>query len=415
MAYTGPTSGFAAGAQTNNTLVDIALESVWNQAPATNYQRIRITGETIRKTKSRARPEEINAVPEDAQAVTQQESVTGDINAALSFGTFDDLLAGAIDNDWSLFQVTSTASGGSLPISVLAPPADLTTGFGLIAPAGTFSAWPTIGTVRIGGVANSVTNPQALLTPGIYLYQIVNANGLLLYPTSSKQTVVAGTMPSGVKLTSQNMRNGAVFKSFTVRVPMLGRWRQATGGYVSKATISLAQNAFATTAFTFLFGDQQAVTNDVSTGVTAAPSNYVIDNVKGFVGVFVNFKAATGKVRQASVTVSSTGASQDYAMGQGAAVGIQPGSFGAGGQVQFLFNSWAEYDAFEAETSKVIQIVDQDAAGNYYAYTFLNATFQNPQVNADAKNKTVMATYDIEANPLATGGTFQIDRCTSAV
>ena len=159
-----------------------------------------------------------------------------------------------------------------------------------------------------------------------------------------------------------------------------------------------------------MFASQSKYLTSPASSLTAAPSGYVHDTVNGFGGMWINRQAASGKVMNLTATLTSTGAEQDYVMGQAAAAGQRPGSFNAAGSCQILFKSFTEYSLFETETACVIQGVTQDNLGNAYGLTWLNATLQNAQINTATKNGKIVASFDIEGNPLAGGGTFQIDR-----
>ncbi|MFT9299282.1 MAG: phage tail tube protein, partial [Gluconobacter sp.] len=93
MSFTGATAGYSAGAQANDVIVAIAAEAEYGIAPAGVYQRLRLTGETFRCQRTRQRPEELESSWEANAAVSVQQSVNGSLSGAVSFGTYDELLA----------------------------------------------------------------------------------------------------------------------------------------------------------------------------------------------------------------------------------------------------------------------------------------------------------------------------------
>ncbi|MFT8464595.1 MULTISPECIES: phage tail tube protein [Acetobacter] len=105
--FTGATVGLAAGAQTNDSSIDYAQEATYGVSPTDAYQALRFTGETLKGSTTRNRPDEINAIREAAQGVTTQISASGTISGALSSGTYDDLLAGVMGNDWTNGALTN--------------------------------------------------------------------------------------------------------------------------------------------------------------------------------------------------------------------------------------------------------------------------------------------------------------------
>lgn len=97
-------------------------------------------------------------------------------------------------------------------------------------------------------------------------------------------------------------------------------------------------------------------------------------------------------------------------MGAAAAAGQRSGSFMASGQIQLYFRDGSQYEQFASGWQGQIHALVHDADGNAYGFTWLSATLQNPQINAGSKNTSIIATFDIEGNPLASGGTFCVSR-----
>lgn len=308
-SYAGGTAGYAAGAATNDTVVSYALEPTFGVAPAATYQFLRLTGESFRPRKTRARPDEINPRAEVSQAVTTQEACSGTLSGALSTGTYDGLLAGVMGNDF-------------------------------------------------------------------------DGNGLLA--------------------------NDSLVKAFTVRRKIGPSWFHELGSFVNRAQITLQQGQFATCSFDFLCAGEEKALADIATDTVPAPIGSVHDTVKGFGGVTIAGIAPNGRVRQVAISLERSGAAQDYAMGAAVSTGLVSGRLLATGSIQLFFKTFDEYDKFVAETGVPIVVSTVDATGNGYAFTFLNATLQNPQINAGGVNQTVVASFDIEGNPQGVGGTFTI-------
>ena len=107
------TTNYQAGLETNDTIVSYAQELAWGVLPAVAFKQIRFTGESLTGTKTRTRPTEINARGEVPGNITTQESAGGGLNFALSYGTFDDLLAAALNTEWS-----PAGAGNSVPAGV---------------------------------------------------------------------------------------------------------------------------------------------------------------------------------------------------------------------------------------------------------------------------------------------------------
>lgn len=101
MAFTGATAGYQAAAQANDTAISYAMEPTYGVPATGNYQRTRFTGENFKATDTTQRPDEINAAIEASQAVLTQTAVAGTLSGALSYGTYDDLLAAVLGAEWN--------------------------------------------------------------------------------------------------------------------------------------------------------------------------------------------------------------------------------------------------------------------------------------------------------------------------
>ncbi len=112
---TGATTGYAAGEQTNTSPVDYAQEVTYNTPPGGTYQRLRMTGESLSVQDSTSAPDEINDLPEAAETVLTGRSTSGSLNGVLSYGTYDDFLAGILGADWFSATFTSTSTNTIRP------------------------------------------------------------------------------------------------------------------------------------------------------------------------------------------------------------------------------------------------------------------------------------------------------------
>lgn len=105
------TTGYQAAAESNDVLISYLAESVWANTPAAQFQAIRSMGESLTGGKNRQRPGELNATGEVSQAVTTRENAGGAINIGLSYGTYDDPIAGVLAADWQAAQAITGAAG----------------------------------------------------------------------------------------------------------------------------------------------------------------------------------------------------------------------------------------------------------------------------------------------------------------
>ena len=86
----------------------------------------------------------------------------------------------------------------------------------------------------------------------------------------------------------------------------------------------------------------------------------------------------------------------------------------AKGTLKVYFKDSTLYQRFKNETQGIVSFVTRDPAGNAYAVSLLAAILMNPQIDSSGPSTAVMATFQIEGNPITAGGTIIIDRLTSA-
>lgn len=85
-------------------------ESTWGTTPSSpTLKELRFTGESLRQTTQTKVSEEIRGDRQIPDVIRTQIGVEGDINAEVSYGTLDDLFAGAFMADWQ----TDTPSTGT--------------------------------------------------------------------------------------------------------------------------------------------------------------------------------------------------------------------------------------------------------------------------------------------------------------
>lgn len=394
MAFSGATAGFFAGAQANDTRLSYACEETYGVAPSGAYQRLRLTGESFRRQNSRQRPEEIDPHWEASQAVTTQQTVGGTLSGALSFGSYDVLLACAcsgVQNNKSVMLPQDTRmnldafswSGGKI---VLATPGKKI-----------WNTLPDTGFVRLRSPVDKID--------AIFPYK---ASEDFIEPGEGIFATGKGLLNAGAAVSCPCIVNGATFSSLTF-IEQLGETLLVrTGGFVKQIQISIAQGQFATISADLDFRDEQYMASSPASELLPPNDNFILDPVKGWGSLWLDRKQVTAPIRQFQLTITRDGAGQDFAMGSAAAVGQRPGSFMVSGQIQLFFRDSAEYKKFQDDWQGTVQVLLKDRNGNGYGLTFYKASLQNPQINAGSKNSTIMATFDIEGNPRPGGGTFAL-------
>ncbi len=401
MSFTGATAGYQAGAQANDVVLSYALEESYGVPPGGNWQRLRLSGETFRVQKTRQRPEEIEASGEASRAVTTQVSVSGTLSGALSFQTYDDLLCGVMGAD---FTPISRVAAVGLP--VLAQQDDYHgVKFKDLYDTGTLI--PSLGP---GGFF-SITNSTVGSVDTWYAYRAMDRYHIEVRSFSDQSNVQSTLiLPNDTLVSTTILVNGQQVKTFSLQEEIAGSWLLRTGGFVSRVQLSFAQGGFPTLSADIQFRSEGKADSSSAAALLPATSDLVLDTVQGWGALWIDLAQVPAVIRQLSITLDRDGAGQDYAMGAAAAAGQRSGSFMASGQIQLYFRDGSQYEQFASGWQGQIHALVHDADGNAYGFTWLSATLQNPQINAGSKNTSIIATFDIEGNPLASGGTFCVSR-----
>lgn len=421
MAFTGSTAGLAAGAQTNDTRMDFALEATYATPPTGNYQALRITGESFSRAQTTGRPEEINSLKEVSQDVVTQVSASGTISGALSSGTFDDLIAGVMGADWSANAASMSNPGGD---TLHASDSGFMNGVDCLATADMTSAkkFPAAGNLIISdpscgfviSVPYSKIDTGSVLDRAVFIFSAgtLNSAALLL----KKCYGVAGTGAISIGPNSMyfvpDILNGNLDKTFTIRKKLLGNFLMYPGSLITQVQIQLQQAQFGTVSIDATSANEIQSGTDIAASVLQAPSGVVHNSVNNFLGATVFGKVPKGCLTQFTCTLARDGSANDYGMGHADACGVRSGQFTASGSLEFYFRSWDEYNAALAGTQGTIIVKTVDDAGNGYAFIFLNAALRNGKINSSQANQTVKASFDIAGNPATGGGTFAIMRLT---
>ncbi|MFT8471376.1 phage tail tube protein [Acetobacter persici] len=406
MAFTGATAGIAAGAQTNDTVLDWALEATYKTPPTGNYQQGRFTAETLSRQETTARPLEINTVKEVSQSVVTQIAASGRISGALSTGTYDDFLAGVLGSDWS--AVSATSSGGTDGVYIQcfgeSNTADGKAELIVIGGANITSEIPKSGFLILNSTTDNISD--------LYLpYFITSDKKRLGVPNGSfsmlnKDVVLA----SGATITFANIQNGGTDKTYTIRKKILGKYLMYPGSVINQMQFTFAQGQFAQIEVDVLPANELLSDTDIAASVLLAPSGNVHNTVDNFLGVSIFGVTPAGCVTNASITLARSGSKVDYGNGHADGCSAELGQFQATGSLSLYFRTWDQYQAALAGTQGPVIIKSVDNTGNGYAFVFINAALRNPQLQTDSVNKTYELKLDIEGNPAAYGETFAIFR-----
>lgn len=423
MAYTGGTNGYAAGAESNKSAVDYALETTYNTPPTGAYQALRYTDVSLDVNETETQPDEINDIPEMAQSVLTGRTTQGSIAGILSVGTYEDLLAAVMGADWSADAISMSNSSGTDTLH--ASDSSFMGGVDCLAVSDMASAekFPASGNLIIsdpgsGFVINvAYTKIDTATVPNKAVF--VFGNGALDFAASQlKQCYVSAatgavSLGAGSTYFIPSILNGKLGKTFTFRQMLSDQWRLFSGTMVNQVQITLQKSQPATVSIDLLGSDMNVSPSDISSSITPRTTTPLIDTVEGFMGCSIFGNAPAGCIQSATITLSRDSSGQDTGMGHVGACGIRFGSFKAAVEITYFFKDYQQFTDWKNGKTGPVTVGVQGRDGVGYQFTVLNGVIRNPKAPISGKNSTVVATVSVTANPIPGGGTFAITRVSS--
>lgn len=413
-------TGFNAGIDSSDVIVRYGEEVVWNTVPAIAFQEIRLTGESLSEQKTRTRPEEIKADGFVAHALTTQVQASGGINFALSYGTYDDLLASLLNStfssDLAIQSVATTGiitayDGGTTALPNLTG-AGFATNDASLLDSVTAGQW-----IRVSGYSNA--------TDGLYRVTAVDAanNEIQVSSTAGNgANIVDQSASTGGEVNIQGsfVRNGTNFRSFYVEKQLSASLFLFYGGsYIADGNLNAQVGGFLEGTFNFLSASETSGTSTAGTGpAVAAPSGRVIDTVAGFSQLEVNDTAISAVVQGINWTVTKNNARGQYGLGQADAQGMARGTIDVSGSMSVYFTDFTLYTLYKNETDQLVSFAALDDTGAGYIFTLPGVTLMNPTVVAGGPDTDIVSEFELEGNGGSgdyDGVIMQIDKIPAAV
>ncbi|MGR0183214.1 phage tail tube protein [Azospirillum aestuarii] len=388
-----PTTGYQAGADSNDLELSYAAETTWGTSPTGSYQKFRVNSEGFSESKNRTRPPEIRADGQAAAAVTQDVSASGNIQFGISYGNVDDLWAGAVNGAWSAaLNITGTDI------------AFTSTGLSS-ATAGKFSTIAVGQWIKIAGATAPANNGFKRVTA---------ATGTTVTLEGGATTAAAG---AAVTITGTMLRNGTTFNSFTIQKRLGASLGFAyPGTYFTGGQINAARGDFFSGTLDALCRSEEKQVAALGSGFTAAPTNKVMSVVTHLKSVALDGGALAAKIMSVNSTFQKEGAAAQYAVSTSTvdgtkAQGMRKGTLTANGTLEAYFGDYALYDKYKAEAEVNVSYRVTDGAGNTYIVTYPVVVLGKSTITAGGANSDVMARFEWGADPdPVTGCTMQIDR-----
>ena len=411
-------TNFNAGIDSSNVVMRYGEEAIWDAVPAIAFTEVRLTGESFSEQKTRTRPEEIKADGFVSHALTTQVQATGGLNFALSFGTYDDLLEGLLNGDFTAdlaidaitvdIVVDATLAGGGIGFT-----STLTDKFNTIVEGQWFR---TSGWVSGGLAVNGIYRAVRVVTGASPELEVsaTAGDGGTLAALDSEVSV------GDEKFRGKMLRNGVVFHSYFFEKQLSpSLFLRYSGSYINDGNLTAQVGGFLEGTFNFLCASETSDSSTAGTGpANGAPAGRVIDTVAGFSNLEVNDVAISAVVQGISWTVTKNNARAQYGLGQAEAQGMARGTIDVSGTMSVYFTDFVLYQLYKDETDQIISFRALDDQGEGYIFTLPGVTLMNPTVVAGGPDSDVVSEFALEGNGGSgdyDGVIMQIDSIPSGV
>lgn len=382
-------------ASSNRSAINVVEEVTLGVTPASpTMKALRFKGESLNYNLSNISSEEIRSDRNTANLIQVKADVAGDIDFELSYLTFEDLIEGALANDWSaLFTFTGTN------VSTTSGTPDILNS----ATAGFVAGGLVVGQwVQVSGFTNPANN-------GFFKLSAVTATQLSFVQT----TIVTESAGASVTIKGSKIRNGTTLKSYTVQRQLadVTQFFNYLGCVVNTLSLDFKTGQILTGKIG-LMGMSSTNSGSQIGGATITPanSNTPMNAVSNVASVLQDYAAMTAKFNSLTLNLSNNVRAQT-AIGTLGNVGMALGKVEVTGNIELYFEDSTMYTKYLNATAFSLSFVVQDASLQTYIVTIPNAKFESGSVVAGGLDTDIMFSATWRGVYDATSGcAIQIDK-----
>lgn len=376
-------------AVTSRVSIGYIQESTYGTTPgAGNYKYLRMTGESLNYDISKETSKEIRSDRQNGGATTVDGQAAGSINFHMQYAEYEGLIAGALQNTWTIHGtngVGTTFSG----TFVVGPPSTITAG---AAPTGA-NAFTTLQrgqwfklTAPTHGNDGKIVRVSTTVDPTATVITLDTNTALLV-----------GAGVANCTIATARLTNGTTQPSFSIEKQFndITQFLTFKGMTVNKLNLNFASAAIIDGSFEFM--GKNAVRNVTTQlpGTPVASYTYDIHNaVKGVGQLWEGTAPLTSTfVKSLTMAVNNNLRGQKAIANLGN-VGIGAGDIEITGTVEVYFADGTIYDKFLNDTYTQIILSTVDTSGNGYVITLPRVCLMNGKIVAQGENQDIMATFD---------------------
>jgi hypothetical protein len=374
-------------------------ETTWGTTPgSTALQALRITSESLGFNIENITSNELDYSRMVGDLIQTGAENSGGIDFELSYGTFDDLLEGAMMSDWvgvaggATGTITSGTAGSNLE----------------------FTLNGTSNLIVLGsGVTHSIIAGQ-----WIRLLNSTADDGYHYVTTVSGATLTVSTDLTGGEVLGESdaavikgfrLRNGSTKKHYTIEryhadmTPAL--YFQFQGMMVNQMSLNAAANAILTGNMSFIgkgLRNSIVATSSCGTSTTAANDNNVMNAVSNVANIMEGstLTAMSGVYIQSLDFTLNNNLRGNAAIGTLGNTSVSLGRCEVNGSMNVYFTNKNLYDKYLAGTESGLSFRVSElatATHNSYVFTFPRVKFASDTVNAGGINTDVIENFTWQA------------------
>lgn len=372
----------------NRTKLSFVEETTWGTTPSSALQILRWTSESLKYGLSSSQSSEIRSDRNISELFLNDASVSGGFNFELSYGTYDDLIEGALWSDWAA-ATTGTGSGYVVNNSsgYLATDTTITLGTG----SGTVLAGDI---VTFAGDDNKYLVKTGLTIPGDI---VIYGPGL--------QASLADTTAMTIEPRTEII-NGVAEHYYTLEREHADVTQFFTflGCYVNQFSLSVQAGNPITGSFDFMGKDSARGASTAGTGAaTAATTSDIYTGISNVVSLIEGGSEVTGVVVKGIDFTVNNNTRSISGIGDIGAAEVGVGSCVVTGKIDMLFSNSTIYDKFLNNTASsiILWLNDDDTSdgskGNGYIVEFPNIKYSDASLNAGGLDSDVPISVNFQA------------------
>ena len=382
----------------NRVQLSYMAETTWGTTPSAALQAIRITSESLGFNIENIISNELDYTRMVGDLIQTGAENSGGIDFELSYGTFDDLLEGAMMGSWvgvaggATGTITSGTAGSNLEFTLNGTNDQIILGSGVTHDI-------------VAGQWIRLLNSTA--DDGYHYITAVSGATLTCAETLTGGEVLGESDAAVIK--GFRLRNGSTKKYYTIEryhadlTPAL--YFQFQGMMVNQMSLNVAANSILTGNMSFIgkgLKDSAVATASCGTSTTAANDNNIINAVSNVANVMEGSTLAA----LSSVYIQSLDFTLNNNLRGNAAIGtlgntsVSLGRCEVGGSMNVYLANKTLYDKYLAGTESGISFRVSELATsthNSYVFTFPRVKFASDTVNAGGINTDVMENFTWQA------------------